>query len=133
MSEDRIDELEQRIEELEEAVFEGRGTISSSEDVSVYIDNFQISSYRDSTLVLARYAERQSKEGVFTPEDIKRLATKAKLSKPAGDNFSQYITKLSDKGVVEERGQREEDNVKEWYITKDGLEEVEKLREEHNQ
>lgn len=132
MSDDRADELEQRIEELEEAVFEGGSTISSSGNVSVYVDNFQISSYRDSALVLARYAERQSEEGIFTPEDIKQLATKAKLSKPAGDNFSQYITKLSKAGVVEERGQREDD-VKEWYITKDGLKEVEKLREEDNQ
>lgn len=132
MSDDRVDELEQRVEELEEAVFEDENALSSPDGVSEYVEDFQLSSYRDSTLVLARYAERQSEEGIFTPEDIKQLATKAKLSKPAGDNFSQYITKLSKAGAVEERGQREDD-IKEWYITKDGLKEVEKLREEDNQ
>jgi hypothetical protein len=128
MSEDRINELEQRIEELEEAVFsESDGGASSGKKLSVreFLDSYDTSSHNDKVLVIGRYLEKVEGQENFTSGDVGSCYRRAKLKPP--QTMGVPLSKDAKKGLVMEDG--EDEDYKLWVLTRKGEKHVKDLKE----
>jgi hypothetical protein len=129
MSEDRIDELEKRVEELEEAVFSDSPIEkeSSAKKLSIaeFMRDYDTSNNRKRVLVIGHYLE--TVEGVenFSSNDIEESYKRAKKKPPA--NPTDPISKNAGKGYIREVGK--EENQKLWVLTQTGVERVKELKE----
>ena len=135
MSEDRIDELEHRIEELEGAVFgaAGKDVQSPGKKLSVreFMNEYDTSSHRKKVLVIGYYLEKHGGHDHFTSSDLENYYRKAKVQ--ISSNTSQFINECAEKGWMMEGEERTEDNEKTWLLTQTGEHKVEDyLREEED-
>jgi len=125
MSDDRIDELEQRVKELEEAVFSGSSsdTNSSMKKVSIaeFMRDYDTSNNRKKVLVIGHYLETVGDEENFSSTDIEEAYKRAKKKAPA--NPTDPISKNAGDGLIREAG--EEDGQKLWVLTQTGVKKVE--------
>lgn len=127
MSDERIDELENRVEELEEAVFEASGpnTQSSGKKLSVreFMNDHDTSSHRKKVLVIGYYLEKYENYQNFTSSDLEDYYRKAKIQ--ISSNTSQFINECAEKGWMMEGEERTENNEKTWIVTQTGEGKVE--------
>lgn len=127
MSDDRIDELEQRVEKLEEAVFEAgeKDVRPSGKKLSVreFMNEHDVSSHRKKVLVIGYYLEKYEGYDHFTSSDLEDYYRKAKVQ--ISSNTSQFINESAEKGWMMEGEERTEDNEKTWIVTQTGEEKVE--------
>lgn len=134
MSDDRIDELEKRVEELEEAVFEEKGydIQSSGKKLSVreFMQQYDTSSHRKKVLVIGYYLEEYGGYEKFTPSDVEEYYRKAKV-KPSS-NTSEYFKRCAKKAWMMESEHETEGNQKNWVLTQTGEDKVDDLKEEDN-
>lgn len=133
MSDDRINELEQRVEELEEAVFgaEEEDIRSSGKKLSIreFMNEHDTSSHRKKVLVIGYYLEKYEGYDHFTSSDLEDYYRKAKVQ--ISSNTSQFINESAEKGWVMEGEERTEENEKTWIVTQTGEDKVESdLRED---
>lgn len=133
MSDDRIEELEQRVEELEKAVFSSSTpkTDSSEKKVSIaeFMRCYDTSNNRKKVLVIGHYLETIDDVDNFSSTNIEDAYNRAKKKAPA--NPTDPISKNAGKGFIREVGQR--DGQKLWVLTQTGVKRVEEeLREEDN-
>ena len=129
MSEDRIDELEKRVEELEKAVFSGSPTENGSSEkklsIAEFMRDYDTSNNRKRVLVIGRYLETIESVENFSSDDIEESYKRAKKKPPA--NPTDPISKNAGKGYIREVGK--EDNQKLWVLTQTGVERVKELKE----
>ncbi|MFB6144838.1 MAG: hypothetical protein ABEJ98_06005 [Candidatus Nanohaloarchaea archaeon] len=130
MSDDRINELEKRVEELEEVVFQGESQDArySGKKLSVreFLDSYDASSHNDKVLIIGRYLEKVEGQENFTSEDVEDCYRKAKLKPP--QTMGVPLSKDAKKGLVMEDG--EDEDYKLWVLTRKGEQYVEDLKED---
>lgn len=129
MSDDRIDELEQRVKELEEVVFESSKPHNSFSGKKVsmaeFMRDYDTSNNRKRVLVMGHYLETVDGVENFSSNDIEKTYRRAKKKPPA--NPTDPISKNAGKGHIREVGK--EDNQKLWVLTQTGVERVKELKE----
>jgi hypothetical protein len=129
MSEDRIDELEERVEELEKAVFSGSPTEKGSSEknlsIAEFMRDYDTSNNRKKVLVIGHYLETIESVENFSSNDIEESYKRAKKKPPA--NPTDPISKNAGKGYIREVGK--EENQKLWVLTQTGVERVKELKE----
>ena len=122
MSDDRINDLAQRVEKLEDVVFdiEGRNIRSSGKKLSVreFMNDYDTSSHRKKFLVIGYYLEKYESYDNFTSSDLENYYRRAKVQ--ISSNTSQFINECAKKGWMMEGGERTEDNEKTWIVTQTG-------------
>jgi hypothetical protein len=129
MNKDRIDELEQRVKELEEAVFERsepRNSFSGKKvSIAEFMRDYDTSNNRKRVLVMGHYLETVDEVDNFSSNDIEEAYKRAKKKPPA--NPTDPISKNAGKGYIREVGKA--DNQKLWVLTQTGVERVKELKE----
>lgn len=129
MSDERIDELEKRVKELEEAVFSSSPTeIGSSEkklSIAEFMRDYNTSNNRKRVLTIGHYLETVEDMENFSSNDIEEAYKRAKKKPPA--NPTDPISKNAGKGYIREVGK--EENQKLWVLTQTGVQRVKELKE----
>ena len=130
---DQLEDLEERVERLEEAVFQQSeveyGTNSKKMSLAEFMRGYETSNNQKKVLVIGQFLE--VKEGVktFTADDIKKAYERAKRKAPA--NPTDPISKNAKEGYIREVGA--EGQKKQWTLTQTGVRRVEnELKEENN-
>lgn len=129
---DEVEELKERVETLEEAIFR-EGNKESKNDskrlsLSEFLQRHDISSHKKKTQVIGYYLEKKKGMENFTSEDIEEAYRKAKIKPPV--NPSDIISKSAGAGKIMEQ-EDDSDDLKHWVLTRSGEDRVEnELREE---
>lgn len=131
MNNDRIDELEKRVEALEQRVFEDSDTeyeVSGKKlSLGEFIQDHDTSSHKKKVLVIGYFLENHEGQEEFTSEDIASAYRKAKVKPPATP--TDIISKTAEDEHSMEVG--EDDGLKNWVLTRTGEDRVKsELKEE---
>ena len=131
----RIEELEARVTKLESVsttqVSSVISTSSKKDKMSVveFMRSKNPTTAMDKTLVFAVFFEMQSEKDVFNTEDLLSLWRQAKETPPS--NINDLINKNLKKAYIAEE-KTEKGQKKAWYVTRTGLEIVDKGFEKQN-
>lgn len=132
LSDDRIDKLEKRVEELEEAVFSGSPTEKGSSEkklsIAEFMRDYDTSNNRKKVLVIGHYLETIDDVESFSSADIEDAYKRAKKKAPA--NPTDPISKNAGDGFIREVG--EDNGQKLWVLTQTGVRRVEEELQEDN-
>lgn len=120
---DRIEDLEQRIERLENAVFQEERDIRSEKELSLaeFLRDCDTPHHSQKAMAIGYFYEVHNERESYSTADVREGYIKARLQKP--QNLDDIMGKTAGRGfflVVDE-----EDGVRQWALTQTGIDQVE--------
>lgn len=116
--EERVEVLEQRVQELEELV--GGTVVTTGSDLETFLDRVQPGTHVERATAIGYHLMHVEDEDPFTSVDVEEAYEESRTPKPA--NMSDVLNGAQEKGWMmnpDTRGQ-----TKLWRVTKDGDEAV---------
>lgn len=123
-NEEQIDELAERVEKLEQAVFEKERDIrdqKKKKSLTEFIQGCNIPHHVQKAVAIAYFLENYEGRGAYTTADIDSGYGRAKLQRPS--NIHDVMRRAAEKGHFMEAD--EGDSTTHWELTQTGIDYVE--------
>lgn len=113
--EERVEELERRMGELED-MLEGGTIMPSESDLEGFLDLTSPNTHVERATAIGFWLVHEADEGPFTVADVERAYEDCRLRKPA--NLSDVLAGAEERGWLMRQGTKGQNQL--WMITKDG-------------
>lgn len=120
-----LEELKERVAQLEAKFEEEPDSISRSMDLSTFVQEFGPDTHPERATAIAYYLEAHEDQDTFTVKDIRNGYEKCRFKPPA--NMSDVLGSCEDHGWVMRKDKDGKTNVRQ--LTKSGIEMVEEVME----
>lgn len=122
---EEIEELKERVSQLETKFEEEPNSISRSMDLSTFVQEFDPDTHPERATAIAYYFEAYEEQDTFTVKDIRDGYEKCRFKPPA--NMSDVLNGSEDHGWVMRKDKDGQTNVRQ--LTKSGIKMVEGVME----
>lgn len=117
--EERVEELEHRVSELED-MLEGGAIMPSESDLEGFLDLVSPNTHVERATAIGFWLVHEADEGPFTVADVEGVYEDCRLRKPA--NMSDVLAGAEERGWLMRQGMKGLNQL--WMISKDGDEAV---------
>lgn len=125
--EERVTELESRIDELEQLIHDG-GATDDVTGMREFVQQIDPGPHTERALAIAYYLEQYQGQENFSSHDIEEGYRTCRVQKPA--NMSDTVGVLEEKGWAMDDGKQDDGQTRLRRLTGDGLDEIEGVLED---